>query len=192
MGADVDQRTAALLGLVRENAPRRNAAAAQVCSLCVVDVAQPAVFDDLLRDLVLRKVAVLVADRQHLAGSVSRLEHLLRVRLGRSHRLLAENVLAGLERSDRDLAVRDVRGQNMDGVDRRVSQKLLVVGVDLRVRGAVFLRGLFGSLKNEIAECAHIDAFLLRHAREMLAVGDAAAADKADSQICHWISPPNS
>mgnify|MGYP002554487785 FL=1 len=31
---------------------------------------------------------------------------------------------------------------------------------------------------------------LLGHAREVLAVCDTAAADKANSYICHWNSPP--
>ena len=42
MRTDVDQRTAALLCLIREHAPGRNATAAEVCSLCIVNIAKSA------------------------------------------------------------------------------------------------------------------------------------------------------
>ena len=190
MRTDVDQRTAALLCLIREYAPCRNATAAEVCSLCIVNIAKNAGIDNLLSNLVLREVAILIADRQHLAGSVSCFKHLLSVSRGSSHRLLAQNVLASLKSSNGDLAVCNVRGQNVNSVDRRVCQKFMIIGVNLSVRGAVLFSGLFCSLKNEVAECAHIYAFLLGHAREVLAVCDTAAADKANSYICHWNSPP--
>ena len=54
MRTDVDQRTAALLCLIREYAPGRNATAAEVCSLCIVNIAKNAGIDNLLSNLVLR------------------------------------------------------------------------------------------------------------------------------------------
>ena len=78
MGANVDQRAAALLGLVGEHAPGGNAAAAQIGGLGVVYVAQPAVVDNALGNLVYGEVAVLVADGQHLACRDARAPHLPR------------------------------------------------------------------------------------------------------------------
>ena len=191
MCTDIDQRTAALLGLICEYAPGRNATTTEVCSLCVVNIAEETFVNNLLSNLILGEVTVLVADCQHLAGSVSCVEHLLCIFRSSSHRLLAENVLASFESSNGDLAVSDVRSQNVNCVDCRVSQKLLVVCVDLSVRCAVFLSSLLSSLDDEVAECAEIYAFHALHAREVLLVSDTTATDETNFQICHGISPPN-
>ena len=126
-------------------------------------------------------MAVLIADGQHLAGAVTGVQHLLGVLGSGRHGLLAENMLAGLEGGNGDLAVGDVGGQNMHGVDGGVTEQLVIVGVHLGVRGAVLLGSLLGALGDKVAECAQIDILgLLGHAGQVLLVGDTAAADKAD------------
>ena len=181
MGADVDQGTAALLGFVGEHAPSGHAATAQIGGLSVVDVAQPAVIHNLLGNLVHGEVTVLIADGQHLAGAVTGIQHLLSVSGGSSHGLLAQNVLASLQGCHSDLAVSHVGGQHMDSVDSGVSQQLMIVGVNLCVGSAVFLSGFLSALGDQVAESNHVHVFfLLGHTGEMLAVSDAATADKAD------------
>ena len=181
MGADVDQGTAALLGLVGEHAPGGNAAAAEVGGLGVVDVAQPAVVHNSLSNLVYGEMTVLIADGQHLAGAVTGLQHLLGVGGGSSHGLLAQDMLAGFQSGHGDLTVGHVGGQNVHSVDGGVGQQLVVVSVHLGVGSAVLLGGLFSALGNQVTEGDQVSVlFLLSHARQMLAVGNAAAADKAD------------
>ena len=75
----------------------------------------------------------------------------------------------------------------MHSVNALVSQQLMIVGINLGVGGAIFLGSLLGPLGNQVAESNQVNIlFLLGHAGQMLAVGDAAAADKADLYFCHW------
>ena len=187
MGANVNQRTAALLGLVGKHAPGGNAAAAQIGGLSVVDIAQPAVVHNLLGNLVHREVTVLIADGQHLAGAVPGVQHLLGVGGGGSHGLLAQHMLAGFQSGHSDLAVSHVGGQHMHSVNGGISQQVVIIRVNLGVRSAILLGGLLSALGDQVAESHHVHIFLLLgHAREVFAVGDAAATNKADLQFCHW------
>ena len=127
------------------------------------------------------EMTVLIADGQHLAGAVPGLQHLLGVLGGGGHGLLAENMLAGFQSGHSDLTVGDVGSQHVNRVDGGIGQQLVIVGIYLCVGGAVLFRGFLGTLGDQVAESAQIYILsLLGHAGQMLLVGDAAAADKAN------------
>ena len=64
--------------------------------------------------------------------ALGRVERRLDVGRVARQRLLAQHVLAGLERPDRPLAVQRVRQRDVDGLDLRVGEQLLVRAVGLR------------------------------------------------------------
>ena len=72
----------------------------------------------------------------------------------------------------------------MDHVDGFVLQQLLVIGVNLGVLGAVLLGGFFRPFGDNVAECHHGGVGLFTQCGEVLAEGDAAAADYSDFQNC--------
>ena len=77
----------------------------------------------------------------------------------------------------------------MHSVDGGVSQQLVIVGVNLRIGGAVLFSGLLGALGDQVTESNQVNVLLLLgHARKVLAVGNAAAADKADLNFAMGIS----
>jgi hypothetical protein len=143
VNADVHQRAAARHVLpepplfriadvepgVRQDDPRRS------------ELRVPRVGDE---RLVVRLVAHPVVDHQLAVRRLRRRDHPLAVRRRVGHRLLAEHVLAGLERADRVLRVHAVRQNNVDDVDGRVAGEALVVVVvvDVLRVDAVHLREL--------------------------------------------------
>jgi len=73
----------------------------------------------------------LVADGEDLAGLLGGAGHLLALADGLRHELLGEHVLAGLHRLDGHRGVQVQRQADDHGLDVRVLDQLLVVGVDL-------------------------------------------------------------
>ena len=187
MGSDIDQGTAALQVFVREYAPGRNAAAANGMSLSVVDLAEVSVVAHGLQGQGILTAAVLVTDREDAAALLLSVKHLLSVCGGRSHRLFADNILARHQRIDGQLAVADVRGQNVDRLDLRLLlEHFAIVRVNLRVRGTVFLSRFLSALGDNVAERNDLKAIELRFQRgKMFAVGDTAAADDTDFDFRH-------
>ena len=99
--------------------------------------------------LVVRLVPDAVADHQLAAGRLGRRDHLLALLRRVGHRLLAQHVLAGLERADGVLGVHAVGQHDVDDVDVRVVRQavVVVVGVDVLRVDAVHLRQVPGLLR---------------------------------------------
>ena len=80
-----------------------------------------------------------------------------------AERLLAEDVLAGLERLDRPLAVHRVRQRDVDRLDLRVGEQLLVRAVG--PRDLPLLRELLGPREVAAADRDDVDVVRLVRAR---------------------------
>src|SRR5581483_5113398 len=88
-----------------------------------------ALVDQLAQAPRLRRVAVHERFRDEQPGLLGRVEHGLRLLRVGGQRLLAEHVLAGLERPDRPLAVERVRQRDVDRLDVRILEQRLVRAV---------------------------------------------------------------
>ena len=88
------------------------------------ELADRALVDQLLQPLRLRIVAVHEGLGQEAAGAVGRVERRLDLLRMARERLLAQHVLAGLDRADRPFAVHRVRQGDVDGLDLRILEQL--------------------------------------------------------------------
>ena len=185
----LNQRAAALFVLIEENAPGRHRAAADRMGLAEIDFAQIAPFHIPLHHLAVRTETVLIADGQLLPGFFSGVQHLPCVRHGFRHRLFTHNMLASFQRRDGDFAVTAVRRTDMHHVDRLVFQQIMIVGVYLRAFHAVCLRRLLRPFHDDIAESDQLNPVgLTGQRRQVLSVGNAAAADDSDFQLAHFLT----
>ena len=185
MGADVDQRTAALVFFIQEHAPGGHAAATDSLRAGIIDLAQIAGFHALLQIQAFGPVAVLIADGQLLAGALGRVQHLLRFSRVNRHRLFTHNMLAGFQRINRNERMLLVGRQNMHDVDVIARNEFFVVSIDRRVFDAKFLRSLLRTLNDDVAESDHFYSLQLFQRGHMLVVCDAAAADNTNSNLIH-------
>ncbi len=119
-------------------------------------------------------------------GQVGRRDHLVVVRV---HRLLAQDVLAVLQRGPRHLEVHPVPGDHVDDVDVRVLHQLAVVGLqpgdpELRPGGGQRIRVGVG-------QCDHLDPRVPLPARNVRSDRPAAGPDHAYPQLVlrHVVSP---
>ena len=137
-------------------------------------------------ELVVRLVAAAVGHHQLLVGRLGRRDHLLAV-LGRGvgHRLLAQHVLAGLERADRVLGVHAVGQHDVDGLDVRVVGDLVevLVVVDVLRIDAVDLREPRRLLRAAADEGDDLRLLALREGREDLVGGQPADPDERPSHL---------
>ena len=188
---DVNEGTAALLVFVEEHAPGGNGSSADGGCLCVIDVAEHAVFGFLLHVDRVGAEAALIPDGKQFTAALLRVQHFLRLGGVDCHRLFAHDVLSGVQRIHRDETVRAVGRQDMHDLDLRVGKQFLIVGVHLGFGRSVFFRRLFGSLPEDVAEGDHLHTFHLFQRRHVLAVCDAAASDDADlhRSLFHESSP---
>ena len=129
VGADVAERTGARLGLVQPPGQRRLGIGDPVLEVLrphVPDLADPALGDEPAGQRDRRHPSVGEADHRAYAVLRSPLggrDHRLGLGDGVGQRLLAEHVLARLERGDRDLGVRVPRRADVDEVDVRRSTR---------------------------------------------------------------------
>ena len=188
MSTDIDQRTAALLVFVEENAPCRNSSATKGGSLGVIDLTEGAVQSLLLEVLGTGGLAGLIADGQLLAAALLSIQHLSGLGGVDGHGLLAHDVLARVQRVYGDEAVGTVGGADVNYLNGLVSQKILVVFVDLSVGSAVLGLGGLSTFYDDVTEGHHFHVGKLFQRGHMLTVGDTAAADDTDlydSFFCH-------
>src|SRR4051812_47924857 len=164
VAADVHQRSALELGQPAD-VPR----VGQVEAERRADVAQPArhaVAHEPLERLRLRVEAPHERLHQHAAGALGRVERRLDLRRAARQRLLAQHVLAGLERPDRPRHVQRVGQRVVDGIDLRVGQQRLV--------GAVHARDpVLGRVRPPAGRLARGDGEELGVRRQARAVDDA-------------------
>ena len=189
MGSDIDQRTASLELFVQEYAPGRNGTPSQSMCFRKIDLTQFSGFTGSMERLCIAAEPVLITDRKLLPGSLPGVQHLLRVRRVLGHRFLTHDVFARLKSRNRDRTVGNIRRTDMHDVDLQalVRQHLFVIRKALRIRNPVFLRGLFGSLRNKIAERHHLRPVRIGlERRHMLPVRNTAASYNRDSQLSHF------
>ena len=179
MGADVDQRTAALLVFIQEHTPGRNGAAADGMCFGIIDLAQLAGLTGLLQILRVGTVPVLIADGQHFSRAAGGIQHFLSLFGVNRHGLFAHDMLTSLQSVHCDKAVFPVGSADMNHLDGFILQQLFVIRVILGPGYTEFLGGFFGALFNNIAEGHHLNVFHFLEGGHVLAVGNSAAADNA-------------
>ena len=139
--ADVHRRTAGEIEPVADVARQEEGNAED--HLDVAQAAELARVDDLPHPRRQRMVSPVKRFAEQLAGALGRLGHARGLRGVGGQRLLAEHVLACLERTDRPCAVQAVRQRIVDGVDLGIGEQRLVGRV--RAWEAVLGRELLGS-----------------------------------------------
>ena len=182
MDAEVNQRAAAGLCLGGEPAAlARNAAAADPAAAPGVQLAGLAVGDVFFQILRGVDMAVVAHDHQHLAGFFRSTLHLFGLFDVDGVGLLGKNVFAGFQRGDGDDGMQVVRRADVDTVDVRTVDDVLIVCVDVSVReGAVAKR--FCTFQNDIAEGDDLDGIgHFQVLRDVDGVADAAVADDGDA-----------
>ena len=153
MCSDIDQRTAALFGLVREYAPGRNRSSSDCMCFCEVNITQFSFLACTFQHLSVCTETVLITDRKFLAGFLPCIHHLLCIFCCCSHRFLTENMFACLKCSHRDRAVCHVRCADMYNIDILIFEHFIIVFVNLSVFCSVFFCRFLRSLSDDIAEC---------------------------------------
>ena len=171
MGADIDQRPAALLGLIREHAPGGYSTPAHGMGFAIVDVAQFPGLAGLLQVLDLGPETVLIADGKLLAGLLPCLQHGLGVVCIVGHGLLAVDMLTGLESRHVYRAVGHVRGKHVNNFHLAVGQQVVVVLIYPGPLCSVFRSALLGPLLDNVAEGHDLaQVAVCLHGREVLLV----------------------
>ncbi|MNI81728.1 hypothetical protein D3C73_1383720 [compost metagenome] len=84
------------------------------------------------------------------------------------------------QRGDCNYRVAVVRRAYMHNVDAAVGKQLFVITVDLGAFGPVLLSRFLRAFFDNVAESNEFSCFLLGQTRQMLVVGDTAAADNCD------------
>ena len=143
--------------LVGGVAPAGGALAVGVAEQADVDVARPAdpaLVDQLLDAPPLDREAQFEADREQLSRTLDRLDDAPAVRGRGRHRLLEQDVLAGLERGDRHLGVQVVGRHDVDHVERRVGDELPPVAQDAGLRMGSAAAAALAALAVQIAPSA--------------------------------------
>ncbi len=121
--------------------------------------------------------ALHVADLEHLAGLRRRRPQPLDLGDVGADRLLAEHVLAGLERRDRGRDVQGVGGRHDHGLQRRIGQHGVVIGEG--ALGLVRPGHALEQVGRDVADGVQVGVASLRAALEMGCLRDGAAAENA-------------
>ncbi|MPN04460.1 hypothetical protein SDC9_151698 [bioreactor metagenome] len=177
VGADVDERTAALLVFVQEHAPVGGTPTADGKGLGVVDVPQIAPLNHALQIVAFCLVAVLIPDGQLFARFVGGFHHAARVGGGLGHGLFAHHMLSGMQCVNGDIGMGTVGGAYMHHVDGSILQQFPVVLIHLGLRRSVFLCRLFRFVPDKVAESHQVHPVKRLQGRHVFPVGNAAAAD---------------
>ena len=186
MGPDIDERPAALLVLIQENAPVGCAPASDRICFGIIDIAQIAPIDHALQIRALGLMPVLITNRELPACFLRGLYHAPGISGSLGHRLLAHDMLACIQGIDCNFSMGTVWGAHMYHIDGFVVEQLLVVCIHLCVGCAVFGSGLFCLFPDDIAESHHVCPVDRLQRRHVFSVSDSAAAYDSDTQpICH-------
>ena len=186
MDAQVDERAAGREILVAEPAAGR-AVAAQVGRFGVVNVPEIAVVHEILEDGAVVAVAADKADHQELSALLGGGEHFPRLSGGGGHRLLAEDVLAGLQGGDGAGRVGGVPGADADRVDfGQLGEHDVLVGVE--AGDAILFTHLLEALFADVAEGVQLDVRVFQIALDV-GFGDVADADDGNFDLLVHIGP---
>ena len=156
MSSDIDQRTAALFGFVREYSPCRNSPSSDSVCFCEVDFSQFPFLTCTFQRLSVCTESVLVSDSEFLSGFLPCIHHLPGIFCCCSHRLLTHNMFSRFKCSHRDRAVSNVRSADMYHIDLRIFQELLIILINFCSLCSVFLCSFLCSFSDDIAECNDI------------------------------------
>ena len=151
MDGDVDDAAAAGEGFGGEpSAEAGDAAAADEFDTDLIDVAETAIFDQLLDDVGFRGLTADHADLEDFLIGVARGNDLAGEIGVEAHRLFEHDVLAGVQGVDGDGGVHVVGHADGDGFDFRILQKFLVIRVG---DGNAMAFGLFSKLvRQDVAQ----------------------------------------
>ena len=149
------------------------------------DPAQRAGGQDLLGLLVGRSQTLVMADHQALAALLGGGHHGLALLQRDRHRLLAQNVLAGLQRLDADLGVKRIGHTHGNRVDLRIGQQLIHTGVYL---SAVQIHQCLSTFGDQVIEPFDLHITVMEILIPVALLGDGAAAD--DTNFQHVASTP--
>ena len=182
MHAQVDQRAAAGALLVAEPAARE-ALAAQVGGLGVVDFAELVVVDEVLEQAAVVAEAAHKADHQQLAVPAGGVGHRLGLLRVHGHGLLAQHVLAGVQGGDGALGVRGVPGAHADRVELRAGREHVVHVQEAAGRIHMILVAAMVQVPLvDVAQGVELHVRVLGVGGQMHA-GNAAAADDGDLEF---------
>lgn len=124
--------------------------------------------------------------QQHVRLPASR-GHPLRLAGRQRNRLLAQHMLARLRRPDRPFHMKMIRKRNIDGVDARIGEQLLVAAV--RLRNVELPGRLLRSEQLAASDCRHFPRLGSPDARDDGAHRNAGAPEYAPAQFvghhCH-------
>ena len=184
--AEVDQRTAAGVGLVAEPAARA-AVSAEIGRLRVVDVAHRACGSKLADGVRVTAETAYKTDLQELSGFLGNCEHFFRFFGVHRHRLFADNICTAAESSDGRTLVRRVPRRDAYAVEVFLRHHFVVVGVGTRdvVAFRIPLQLCFVNVASRndfhtIRQCQ-----IAAHMR----IADAAGTDDTNLDLFHEIPP---
>ena len=149
------------------------------------DLADLAVGNHLLCQLVRVGEALVLADHQALALLFGNPHHLFAVGEGDGHGLLAENMLAGLQGLDAELGVRVVGSADGNRVDFGIGKEFIRRVVDL---AAVFGSHVFSAGSGRVKEADELAAGVFIVLGDVTDLGNFAAAK--DTDFNHESIPP--
>ena len=148
---------------------------------------QPALLDQAFRRPGFRGVAQVLGHHQGDPGLVGGPDHLPAFLQVLRHRLLGERVLAGFGGRNGLRRVVPVTRADVHGVDVRVAEHLVVVGVDGLHAG--LLRVLLRKRSDDVAHGGEPHPVRIPEIGIHVAVGDPARADEADFQWFRHVLP---
>ena len=185
MHAQVDQRTAAGLSLGGEPAALAgNTPAALPATATGVNLAHLAIFDKLLQELSLGRIAVISHNHQHpvigLCGSLHFQCFFHIDCIG----FLAEDMQALVQRLHRNDGVQVVGGADIHRIQAGDLQHLTVVRISLCIGGMLFYP-VFRAAGNNITNCNNINFRNVLIGQQMVGT-HAAAADQGDLFLGHF------
>ncbi|MNC32609.1 hypothetical protein D3C75_809710 [compost metagenome] len=179
MGADIDQRPAALRFLIQEHAPGWHRAAADGLGFGIIDFSKPIILAYGVQVSRIRPEAVLVPNGQLLSCPPRRVNHRLSFRSGFGHGLLTHHMLPGLHSSDGNFRMGNVRRTHMDHIYTCILKQLFIIGVNRSAFISELCFCLLGTFRHDIAERYHHRTLHFLQRWHMFAVGDTAAADNS-------------
>ena len=150
----------------------------------VEHLAQLAFVDELLDQVHAVVEAIDDADVEHLAGLMLNLLHLQRFRVGTGGGLFTQHVLSGAQRVDRNDGMHVVGRADGNGLDLGIVQRHMIIGDG--GAAAIGFHGLFGALRNNIAEILDLRLRILHISGNMRRVCNGTATDDGN---LHFNSP---
>ena len=185
MNAQVAEGAAHIFFRHVEHAPSRNAAAPDQVQIRVVNVSQATAFCQSGSRFEVTRETQRLDDKQMFPRLLRRVEHLLRIRAGYSHRLFADYMAARTETGKGILLVVCVRCAHGDDVGFLLLQHFIRIHIVLG--DPVTLGGFFGGFLADICHCDNLH--LVTHGfvgGNMCRVANHTVADDGNLILLHY------